>query len=562
MDAMDGDRPRRYHPAVNLGEVHMRIIEAAVWISVLVGACAGCNDNKPTATAPEPQAKAGAPDPQSKTAPKPQAEAGTTQAKAGTPTRIENAFPAQVAGQFYPADPEELRSMVRGFIDAAKAGAVKPDRDVVGVLAPHAGYRYSGPIAGASYRALEGRGYRTVVVMSLNHRRPADRIATLDRPAYDTPLGSLPIDVAAVKALTSAHPELFAVDEAMFEGEHSLEVQLPFVQVALPAASIVPLVVAVDDDALLDRAGKALFEVFGGRRDAAFVVSSDLSHYHPYDQANAFDEETLGALERFDLAAWRKAASRQSEGMCGFRPMEVFTAVFAGFDAKKRSIVRLDHRNSGDTTGDKSSVVGYGALAFTVENGMRKEESKAASFGPYDAAARRELMSIAKRAVEAAAKGESFTPPEPAAAALKEMGAAFVTLKEAGDLRGCIGHVIARMPLYKCVAEVGRAAAVEDTRFDPVRPDELPKLTYEISVLTAPEPTTIDEIVVGRDGLIMSRGGYSGLLLPQVPGEWGWGKEEFLMHTCRKAGLPMDCWKDPATRIQSFRAIVWGEGDF
>jgi AmmeMemoRadiSam system protein A len=136
-----------------------------------------------------------------------------------------------------------------------------------------------------------------------------------------------------------------------------------------------------------------------------------------------------------------------------------------------------------------------------------------------------------------------------------------VTLKKAGDLRGCIGHVAARVPLYRCVSDVGRAAAVEDSRFDPVRPDELPTLSYEISVLTAPQPTTVDQIVVGRDGLIMSRGGYSGLLLPQVPGEWGWNKEEFLMHTCRKAGLPMDCWKDPATQIKSFRAIVWGEGD-
>ncbi|MCK9460280.1 MAG: AmmeMemoRadiSam system protein B [Proteobacteria bacterium] len=524
----------------------MRTIAAAAWISVLVAACAGCNDNKPTITAPKPEAKAGAPEP----------EAG-----AGGSTRVENAFPAQVAGQFYPDDPEELRRMVRGFIDAAKQGAVSPDRDIVGVLSPHAGYPYSGRVAGAAFRALEGRGYRTVVVMSPNHRHGARKIATLARPAYDTPLGSLPIDGEGVRALTAAHPDLFEANEAMFEREHSLEVELPFVQVALPGAAIVPLVVGVDDEALLERAGKALHEAFGARRDVVFVMSSDLSHYHPYDQANALDEESLGALERFDLPAWRKAAARSAEGMCGFKPLVAFAAAFGAYADKARAVVRLDHGNSGDTAGDKSSVVGYGALAFTVEKGMRNEESKAASYGPYDVAARRELMSIAKKAVEAAAKGEAFAPPEPSSAPLRERGAAFVTLKKGGDLRGCIGHVIGRMPLYECVAEVARAATIHDSRFDPVRPDELPALSFEISVLTAPEPTTPDEIVVGRDGLIMSRGGYSGLLLPQVPGEWGWGKEEFLMHTCRKAGLPFDCWKDPATRIESFRAIVFGESD-
>ena len=521
----------------------MRILAAAVWISMLVAACAGCNDKKPAA--PKPQATA-APEPQ---------------AKAGAPTRIENAFPSQVAGQFYPGDPEELRKMVRGFIDTAKAGAVSQDRDIVGVLSPHAGYPYSGPVAGAAFRALQGRGYRTVVVMSPNHRRGSDKIATLTRPAYDTPLGSVPIDGEGVRALTSAHPDLFEVDEAMFEGEHSLEVELPFLQVALPDASIVPLVVGVDDEALLERAGKALFETFGARRDVAFVMSSDLSHYHPPGQADTLDEESLGALEKLDLAAWRKAASRSAEGMCGYKPLVAFTAAFAAYDAKKRSVVRLDHGNSGDTAGDKASVVGYGALAFTLENGMRNEESKVASFGPYDVAARRELMALAKKAVESAAKGESFSPPAPTSALLSERGAAFVTLKKAGDLRGCIGHVFARVPLYQCVVEVARAAAIQDSRFDPVRPEELPELSYEISVLTAPEPTTPEKVVVGRDGLIMSRGGTSGLLLPQVPGEWGWGKEEFLAHTCRKAGLPLDCWKDPATRIESFRAIVWGEGD-
>jgi MEMO1 family protein len=536
----------------------MRTI-TAFGVSLLLAACGACNGK--TAATPSGQGATSAAS-QANTSAKPgQAPPAPSAGEGGR--RIEGAFPAQVAGKFYPEAPGELRAMVRGFIDNARTDAFSAlvDRDVVGVLAPHAGYPYSGPVAGAAYRALEGRGYKTVVVLALSHRRGSDRIAALDRPAYDTPLGAVPIDRTSVARLTQDFPREFAADEAMFASEHSLEVQLPFIQVALPDAAIVPLVVGVDDDALLERAGDDLFKVFGQRRDVAFVVSSDLSHYHPPVEANAFDEETLGALERFELPKWRQLAVRQSEGMCGFRPMEAFVGAFGSYDAKKRSIVRLDHRNSGDTAGDKASVVGYGALAFTVEKGMRDEQKKVGDFGPYGAGERRALMELAKRAVDAAANGRELVPEVPSQAVLAEKGAAFVTLKEGGELRGCIGHVIARMPLYQCIAEVARAAAIYDSRFTPVRPEELPKLEYEISVLTAPRPTTPDQVVVGRDGLIMSRGGYSGLLLPQVPVEWGWQKEEFLAHTCRKAGLPLDCWKDPATKIESFQAIVWGEGD-
>lgn len=523
-------------------------------VSVLLAACAACDGKKPSTP--------GATEAKAATAPKP-GEAPAAPTAGGGDGRVDGAFPAQVAGQFYPGEEDALRGMVQGFVDGGRSAAdtALAGRDIVGVLAPHAGYPYSGAFAGASYRALRGRGYRVVVVLSPSHRKGASRIATLARPAYDTPLGSVRIDRESVERLTSGFPGLFAVDESMFRGEHALEVQLPFVQVALPEASIVPLVVGVDDDALLEKAGAALYEVFGGRADAVFVVSSDLSHYHPYDQANALDEESLGTLERFDLAAWRMAAARPSEGMCGFRPLEAFVAAFGAFDAKARKVVRLDHGNSGDTAGDKASVVGYGALAFTVEGGMRKETNEAAGFGPYGPPERRALMEIAKKAVEAAARGGEFAPPAPGLPALAEPGAAFVTLKKDGDLRGCIGHVVARMPLYRCVSEVARAAAIYDTRFEPVKVAELPLLEFEISVLTAPEPTTPEKVVVGRDGLIMSRGGRSGLLLPQVPGEWGWNREEFLMHTCRKAGLPPDCWRDPATKIESFRAIVFGERD-
>ncbi|MDJ0764933.1 MAG: AmmeMemoRadiSam system protein B [Myxococcota bacterium] len=475
--------------------------------------------------------------------------------------RIEHAFSPQVAGGFYTANPTALAQEVAGFIRAAEEVPALVKQDLVGILSPHAGYRYSGRVAGYAYRAVQNKDYRTVIVMALSHRRAARRAAVLDRPAYDTPLGSLKVDRDLVKTLLTHASGMFDADEPMFEGEHSLEVQLPFIQVALPKAKIVPMIVAVHDDTAVAKIGQALFDVVGTRQDVLFVLSSDLSHFFPYDKAVALDTRTLGYLEKWQLKEWNLAAAKRSEGMCGHRPIQAFTAFFEQYETKKRHVTRLAYQNSGDTAGDKSSVVGYGALAFSLDQGLRTASSQKEDFGPYSAADRRQLMDLAKQAVAAAVQGSALSYDPPASSLLNDKGAAFVTLKKAGKLRGCIGHVIARVPLSKCVVDVARAAAIHDTRFNPVQPEELGDLDYEISVLTAPEPIAPEEVIVGRHGLIMTSGGRSGLLLPQVPIEWGWDREAFLAATCRKAGLSLDCWKDPSTKIEGFRAIVWGEED-
>lgn len=144
---------------------------------------------------------------------------------------------------------------------------------------------------------------------------------------------------------------------------------------------------------------------------------------------------------------------------------------------------------------------------------------------------------------------------------LRRPAGAFVTLKTAeGDLRGCIGSIRAVEPMFQAVSSSAISAALRDPRFAPVRPSELPDLSLEISVMGPIEPVTnVADIEPGRDGLIVSRGGYAGLLLPQVASEYGWGREEFLDHTCVKAGLPPDAWRSPGTRIERFSAEVFGE---
>jgi AmmeMemoRadiSam system protein B/AmmeMemoRadiSam system protein A len=483
-----------------------------------------------------------------------------TRALGKEPLRIQGAFPSQVAGRFYPGDPEALAIAVDKYVDSARSPKQLASRDVVGILAPHAGYEYSGVTAGFAYKVVAGKPYSTVVILASSHRRAASRLGLLSAPAYDTPLGSVPIDQAVVQSLVKEHPDVFALDDSLFSSEHSLEVQLPFIQRVLPDARIVPIIAASQDQAVLSRAGKALFSKLGKRRDVLFVVSSDMSHFYPDAEAKRYDNELLGYLERWDIPRWAEMAPRQPRGMCGARPMQVVVAWMEGFAADRRKVTRLDYRTSGDTAGDPSRVVGYAALAFSVEENMR-EPGQHTDFGPFDLEARRALMDIAKKAVSAAVKGERYMPEKPPVGLLLDDGAAFVTLKKNGQLRGCIGHVVARMPLFLCVSEVGKAAAIYDSRFNPVQPEELSELTLEVSVLTPPVQTTPEQVVVGRDGLIISASGRSGLLLPQVPVEWGWNREQFLDHTCNKAGLPPGCWREPGTRLESFRAIVWSEED-
>lgn len=173
-----------------------------------------------------------------------------------------------------------------------------------------------------------------------------------------------------------------------------------------------------------------------------------------------------------------------------------------------------------------------------------------------------EILSLARRSIVDALAGRAIAPHDAADGLLATHRGAFVTLKSDGNLRGCIGLVESSMPLAGTVARMARAAAFEDPRFPPVEDGELPRIEIEVSVLT--EPAVVDDvsdIVLGRDGLIVERGGARGLLLPQVPGDWGWDRDEFLSQTCRKAGLAADAWQSDSTRVLRFSADIISESD-
>lgn len=453
-----------------------------------------------------------------------------------------------VAGQFYPADPADLRSMIRGFLRAAAPPAGAPP---LAILAPHAGYVFSGQVAADAWRQAQGQPVDLVVILGTNHTAAGFRkVALHPGEGFRTPLGVAAIDREAARALLQADPDV-VLDPGPHLAEHSVEVQVPFAQVLFPAARILPLVIGAPDPALCERLGAALGAVLRGRR-ALVVASSDLAHYPSARDAAAVDRRVLAAVVAMDPRAVRSATSAElARGVpglvtaaCGEGPILAALAVARALGATRATLVR--QATSADVpAGEPDRVVGYAAVAFGA--------------GELDAEARAALLGRAREAIAAYLATGALPPPRalPPAAGLRR--GAFVTLTKAGTLRGCIGRLSAGEPLGETVTAMAVAAAVEDDRFPPVTPAELASLEIEISVLTSLRPVPqAAAVVVGRDGVLLAKAGRQAVFLPQVATEQGWGRDELLDHLCNKAGLAAGCWREGAS-LSVFQAEVFGE---
>jgi hypothetical protein len=285
------------------------------------------------------------------------------------------------------------------------------------------------------------------------------------------------------------------------------------------------------------------------------VASSDLSHYHPYDEAVTMDHKTLGALAVWDYFSMSRNFEARVWEACGGAPIVAAMIAAERMGADQTKV--LKYANSGDTSGDRSRVVGYSADVFVKAPAGKAVET------PFSLSDRdkNELLALARRSVEQAVKEHKQYEPEASLSeALNQDRGAFVTLSKSGQLRGCIGYTSATKPLYLTVRDTATLAALRDPRFPPVSPSELPLLEYEISVLSPLRRVMdIQQIKVGRDGLLMKNGENEGLLLPQVPVEQKWDRQQYLEGTCHKAGMRPGCWKDEDTDIFRFTAVVFGE---
>ncbi len=447
--------------------------------------------------------------------------------------------PPAVAGSFYPGVPRELEAMVTSMLSRADAPS-EGDPAPKALIVPHAGYVYSGPVAASAYAwlcRLRGRVER-VVLLGPAHRVFVRGLAAPESGAFETPLGVIPIDREALAALRGL-PQVVTSEDA-HALEHSLEVQLPFLQAALGDFSLVPLVVGQASD---DEVAEVLERLWGGD-ETLFVISSDLSHYYDYDTARRMDTAACHAIEALDPGGLGE------ESACGRVPVRGLLRAARAHGLEVRT---LDLRSSGDTAGPRDQVVGYGAWALLP--GAPAARERAADGATAEGRDEALLLDLARRSIEAGL--DTGAPPaldlDAFSPALAAPGACFVTLRSRdGELRGCIGSLEATRPLAEDVAHNAWAAASRDPRMVPVDREELPSLSIEISVLGQLEPIearSFDDLVrqlrPGRDGLVLEDRGARGTLLPSV-----WANEPdpraFAAFVWRKAGLAPGHWSPTA----------------
>ena len=475
----------------------------------------------------------------------------------GKPMPAEQTREPVFAGTWYPGDAKHLRQDVETYLQ--KAATPDLQGQLFALIAPHAGYSYSGQVAAYAYKLLEKQKFETVVLIGPSHHVYFSGVSIYDRGGFRTPLGVVPLDTALTSALKDRDRRIRYVAEAHAQ-EHSLEIQLPFLQVVMPGFKLVPLVMGDQSFDSCQWLAEAVASCIG-KKSVLVVASSDLSHFHPYQEAKKLDQVVLDEVNAFEPRALSENLKGGTCEACGGGPMVTAMLIAKKLGATSGQV--LYYANSGDVTGDRSGVVGYMAAALW---GNPKKEGEAGGKKQkvgvdlgLTAEEKTALLKLARKTIEAKCRGEKTEAPEvESSPALNEPRGAFVTLNKDGRLRGCIGQIQARKPLVKTVAEMAVAAAFDDPRFPALRAEELKDINIEISVLTPLRRITdVGEIQVGTHGIYMRRGGYSGLLLPQVATEWKWDRSAFLEHTCEKAHLPKDAWKDRETEIYIFSADVF-----
>jgi AmmeMemoRadiSam system protein B/AmmeMemoRadiSam system protein A len=478
--------------------------------------------------------------------------------------------PPAVAGQFYPADAGRLRLAIQSFMkDAVPATVDHP----VALIAPHAGYIYSGQICADAYRQAAGNAYDLVVILGTNHTTPRfGGISVYAKGAFQTPLGNAFVDEIAARALLALDQNCTANVEAQVS-EHSVEVQVPFVQVLFPTAKILPIVIGEPNLSMCTHFGQELGKVLKGRK-ALIVASSDLSHYPAYKDAAKTDRETLTSLIKLDPGDFASKTASLLAGRianlvtcaCGEGPILAAMAAAKSLGATRG--VLLSYANSGDTAlADPERVVGYGAAALATGKGAPDAKAldspqAASAESPLEAADKKALLSIARESLRRYLTTDTVPLVRDVSPRLQSPQGTFVTLKKHGELRGCIGHMRPDIPLGRAVETMALEAAFNDTRFAPLKQNELPDLEIEISVLSPMKPISKpDEIVLGRDGVYMMKNGRSAVFLPQVATEQKWDRAEMLNNLCLKAGLAASSWKQGA-QFLVFQAIVFDESQF
>lgn len=458
------------------------------------------------------------------------------------------------AGTFYPDDPGRLKQMTADLTLKAEKNQpdIPADRPLKAMVMPHAGYVYSGLTAAHAAAALEGQKFSKIIILAPDHRTGFHGCAISDADSYQTPLGRILIhpDADNLREQYGFFRAVFASDAS----EHAVEVILPFLQTWLTDFKIIPIVIGRGDNS--EAWVSALEKILD--TDTLVIVSTDLSHYLPYEKAVAQDKQTIKYIENLNA----KAIAKDSNRACGIKPLLGLIELAKSRNWEGRL---LDYSNSGDTAGKNNKVVGYATMAFYGEKEMNKQETEK----QINSKKGEVLLELARKSI-ADRLGVSWEPsPEFDSRAkdpvFESRRGTFVTLKINDQLRGCIGNLVPEKPLIQGVKDNAVNAAFNDPRFAPLSKEEFARIQIEVSLLTEPMPLEyrdaqelLEKIRPDVDGLIISKGPYSATFLPQVWEQLP-DKKSFLSNLCMKAGLPADEWKKGNLQVYTYQVQYFEE---
>ncbi len=466
---------------------------------------------------------------------------------------------SELAGAWYSDDPVRLTHEIRAYMEAADRIAVP---NVIALILPHAGYRYSGMVAACGLKQVEGRTFERVIILGPSHRVGLmDAVSIPDVTHIETPLGEVELDTTFIAALRKN--AAFLSYEAAHRSEHSVQIQLPLLQHVLGGFKAVPIVCGQLEEQSAREIAATLLEHSDNK--TLLVVSSDFTHYGRSFDYVPFDDDIQEKLEQLDLEAFRLIEQKNLPGflayiqntgatICGRSPIAVLLAMLS----ENTQVRLIKYDTSGNMTGDWAHTVSYVSAAISGQwkTCCEKGDGCPCVLSDSDKIG---LLRLARYQIT-----RKLMPELPAlelarSPAMEGVMGAFVTLHENGMLRGCIGEIFPRRALFDAVKEQALHAAFKDPRFPPVEGRELGDISIEISALTAPHKVKSPaDIEIGKHGIVLYKGTHSAVFLPQVAPEQGWGLEETLTHLSLKAGLPSDGWQT-GCEFQIFEAIVFSE---
>jgi AmmeMemoRadiSam system protein B/AmmeMemoRadiSam system protein A len=487
------------------------------------------------------------------------------------PPKEELVEPAKVvlssalAGTWYSANAETLSRQIVGFFQKAR---VQPIENVIAMILPHAGYRYSGQTAALGLKTIDKK-YKRVVVIGPSHRVHMEEVLTVPRVThYETPLGQIPLDVEFIDKLLEY--SVFQNVPHAHKFEHSVQIEVPLLQHTQRDFKLVPIVAGSCSLETIRTAGDILKSLIDD--ETLVIASSDFVHYgHNYAYI-PFTENIPEQIKELDMGAYEHIAALDSKGfleykrrtgatICGYIPVAILLSMLD----KPAEAELVNYTTSGEVMGDFTNSVSYLSVAFSGTWGNHPPIKPQVGGSELTEEDKKQLLTLARKSLvhylEKRRVPKASDLNIPVSDAMKCQRAAFVTLKKNAQLRGCIGDIFPQRPLCKSVITHAVNAGVNDRRFLPVTKEEFNDITIEISALTAPRPiASPDDIRIGVDGVVLNKAGRSAVFLPQVASEQGWDVNQMLTRLSLKAGLPADAWKEGANFLV-FQAVVFGENE-